>query len=155
MLRKWGRLQTKERTMPIFDRDRPFRHHKPRQTPVKPVTGTYPPKRRWWAGIGLLTALMLLSSFASPAQAASNCLPIWRMTFVLVMRYGEHEVDRKVVTHQSKPGVEILLQVWANTDTGTWTYTGTGSDGHGCVYASGSKYSNLTVDDLLLGGVKL
>lgn len=86
----------------------------------------------------LIISAALAVSFAVPAWAF--CAPESQIRTTLQEKYGETVQIQGV-------GNNHLLQVYANTETGTWTIVVTSPDKRACVSASGQNYQ--AVSDVL------
>lgn len=91
-------------------------------------------------------AAALVALTASNAWA-NNCGPTPFLIYQLVERYGERVQDVYERPHKSVPDVTIIYEVWANPETGTWTFTGRGPDGVLCVFAVGEDYAGQRARD--------
>lgn len=85
----------------------------------------------------LLSALAV--SFAVPAYAQTQCGPRADVVERLADGYGE------VAQSVAIAGSGRMAEVYANLDTGTWTWTVTTPQGLMCLVASGTSYE--AVDD--------
>ena len=88
-----------------------------------------------------ILALILL---ASPAGAQSNCAPRELVAAGLADQWGE--ARRSIALDAAGSVVEI----WASTETRTWTMTVTVPGGPTCIVASGIEYQ--PVKEPILGG---
>lgn len=82
--------------------------------------------------IRLAAALSLL---AAPALAGTNCAPIDQVVARLTDGYGEHIVWEGITA------APLLMQVWGNADTGSWTLVILDADGVACVSAYGDDWA--------------
>ena len=67
--------------------------------------------------------------------------------------YAEERVDYAL--READDGSEYIAEIWANTDTGTWTLLGTNFNGISCVFFGGFNYDGQTLDTLFPVGVAL
>lgn len=77
-------------------------------------------------------AFAICTLFGLPASAQQACGPIDAMQTVLADRWGE-SAQMTAIGGQG----EMVLQIYANTDTGSWTAVVTDTEGHACVTGSG------------------
>lgn len=97
----------------------------------------------------MLIRLSLLLALATPAAAQNvQCGPTPAFIMALMSTYGERVVDEEQLPSALDPSVMITWQVWANAETGSWTFTGATVQVM-CLRASGQNYSGQTVRDLL------
>lgn len=80
--------------------------------------------------------LVLLASVAS-AQAPAQCGPRQQVVSVLHGKYGEGRILSALAVNG------MVVEVWANQGTGTWTATVTTPRGLSCLTASGTAFSLL------------
>lgn len=91
----------------------------------------------------LIVAAFVAVFFVSQAIAQPQCAPRAQVEYVLAGKYGERLQDE-----QMRDG--IYLQVWANTESGSWSFVAT--DGRtSCLFTAGSDYNGETVDDIIIG----
>ena len=85
-----------------------------------------------------VAAAALFSAQQGAAQSARNCAP----RDVVVERLAEHYGE----TRQSfgLGGNNTVIEVFASTETGTWTITVTQANGVTCLVASGQSYEAVT-----------
>jgi hypothetical protein len=93
----------------------------------------------------LIALAALAAFFAFPAIAQERCGPTHQAEQLLTTKYGEAIVDAQEIEHPNKPGLRIVVQVWANLETGTWTLMGRGLDGFSCLFGEGRNYEGQTV----------
>lgn len=80
-------------------------------------------------------AALLLLTLASPSFAqSSNCGPSALIADQLADRYGESVIGAGLTSNGA------LVQFYANSETGTWTITGTTAAGHTCVLSAGEDF---------------
>ena len=91
----------------------------------------------------LLTAIITLTGTAAIAQQV-NCAPAFHIMIQLDSRYQESVRDT-----QDRDGV--ILEMWANSENGTWTFTARDDSGAMCVLGHGKDYHGQTVSDMILG----
>lgn len=83
----------------------------------------------------LATALAVL--FALPAMAQQNCAARSEVLSVLAQKYGE--------TRQSVGMLQGgVFELFANTETGTWTVITTSPQGLTCIRAEGEGFENVS-----------
>lgn len=93
----------------------------------------------------LILALGLLPSLAS---AQPQCLPSISVLIALD-RLGE--VEHEQMTTTAKDGSDVIWIMWLNTETGSWTLTGTQGP-ITCMFAGGRNgYAGQTIADYLIG----
>lgn len=85
----------------------------------------------------LATAFSLLAT----ASSAATCFPAKSVMDGLKSKFGEAPVSQGIVSESA------VMQMWANTATGTWTLVVFRSDGAACLLASGDNYTPLAVVD--------
>lgn len=75
--------------------------------------------------------------FAAPvfAQTANQCGPRAAVVDDLERRFGESQQAAGIVSERQ------VLEVWSNTDTGTWTALVSDHIGGTCIVASGQSWS--------------
>lgn len=79
------------------------------------------------------TALALVGATAADA----GCAPRQRIIAVLADKYSEGRIGAGLAFDG------VVLEVWANAETGTWTVTIMRPDGIMCAVASGTGWSSL------------
>lgn len=89
----------------------------------------------------------VLAVFSSCAFAA-QCYPEAPIMQQLALRYAETPRDELRAPATDRPDFIVHYQVWANDDTGTWTFFGV-ANGVLCVLAAGKDYKGQTVADLM------
>lgn len=82
------------------------------------------------------TALAVLLAF--PAFAAPNCAKPEQVKDILVQKYGEEVIG------QGYDAKGALIQYWGNTETGSWTITGT-KNGISCILGQGGGFERLSL----------
>lgn len=87
-------------------------------------------------GLALALALSLAPALA---QAQSNCMVVTRLYQLLAM-VGEE----RVMSGLEPSG--MLIEVWANHDTGEWTLFFTRPDGVACPLAIGSGFTRYAAE---------
>jgi len=80
-----------------------------------------------------LTAALLAPSFA---MAQANCAPRAFAEERLRNTFGEVIQSRGILRG-------AILEMWANTETGTWTAVVTTPDGRSCVVAAGQDFESV------------
>ena len=86
----------------------------------------------------VLTGAVLALSISGPALAqANNCAPREKVVDRLASKYGETRQSMGLGTNNS------VVEVFASSDTGTWTITITRTDGMTCLVASGQAFEAL------------
>ncbi|EYD70658.1 hypothetical protein [Limimaricola hongkongensis] len=78
-----------------------------------------------------------LCVFALPALAAPRCGAHDRIVAQLADRYGE---SRQAI---ALDGANQVIEVFASTDTGSWTLLVTRADGQSCMLAAGQAFERL------------
>ena len=86
----------------------------------------------------IFAAAALAVSLAVPASAQAPCGPDQAVRDVLSDRHGESVIKSEVA------GDNVLLELWANPETGTWTLTGT-RDGLMCILRSGERVEGVAL----------
>ena len=81
--------------------------------------------------------VIALALFAGPVSAQSNCLPISEMSAGLSDGYGEY-VQTRAFTSDMR-----VIEIYANTESGSWTATLTTADGLACIVAHGTAYGKI------------
>lgn len=86
----------------------------------------------------LIATTALAALLACPAYAAPNCAPRDNVIERLEGRYGE-----------SRQGIGVarqgaVMEIFANTETGSWTIVVTLPTGMACLVATGQSYENLS-----------
>ena len=83
--------------------------------------------------------IRLAAAFALIAGpvAATQCGPPEVLTRVLGGTYGEYPVSRGLGSQQ---GNSVIMETWANPETGTWSIIVNRSDGVACLVASGEAW---------------
>lgn len=85
-----------------------------------------------------MKALALIAILAAtPALANPACNTREEMQRVLTEHYGEHVVGQGINARG------LLMQVWANEETGSWTITLTTPDGRSCLMNGGAGFERL------------
>lgn len=92
--------------------------------------------------LSLMAASLVAGScaLAGPAHAAQSCAPREVVVARLAETYGE---SRRSVGL----GPNVMVEVFASDETGTWTITVTSPDGVTCLVASGTAFE--TMADML------
>lgn len=85
--------------------------------------------------LAALTALTL--STTSVTAQNTQCAPREALTERLWAGY--QEIRQAVALGPNN----FIVEVWANEETGTWTFTYTNPSGTTCILASGESYENL------------
>lgn len=75
-----------------------------------------------------------LMMITGTAEAASRCAPRESVVDHLSGKFGE---SRQVI---GLSGGEMVMELFASDDTGTWTITVTSPDGRMCIVAAGKSY---------------
>lgn len=91
----------------------------------------------------LLTVLtmatgMVLGTSAAYAQQGNNCAPRAMVLERLTTNYGETRQTVGLAANNS------VVEMFANIETGSWTFTVTLPNGMTCLAASGQAYENLS-----------
>ena len=92
-------------------------------------------KRDIWTLSVLATGALLAS--ASLAQAQQNCAPRALVIERLASSYGETRQSIGLAQNNT------MVEVFASTDTGSWTITVTNAAGLTCLVASGQAFERL------------
>lgn len=88
----------------------------------------------------ILAALLAVTPIAAFAQQDQrNCAPREAVTERLNERYGETRLGAGLAGDSS-----VVLEIWANQETGSWTITATNVNGVTCLIASGEAYQTVT-----------
>lgn len=100
--------------------------------------------RAAWAGLPLglkvvvvAGVLMLVASIAG-AQGRPNCAEREAVVAELTNRYGETRQGIGLAANNA------VMEVFASSETGTWTITVTFASGMTCLVASGQNYESLS-----------
>lgn len=91
----------------------------------------------------LLTAIISITGTAALSQQVS-CAPAFHIMMRLDSRYQETIQDAR-----DQDGV--ILEMWANPENGTWTFTARDDSGAMCILTHGKDYHGQTVTDIMLG----
>lgn len=84
-----------------------------------------------------LASAAFLAASVLPASAQQNCAPRAQVSERLAERYGETRQSIGLGANNA------VVEVWASTETGTWTITVTMPNGITCLVASGQAFENL------------
>lgn len=84
-----------------------------------------------------IIALALVPPGTADAQSASQCGPREAVLTQLERRYGEARQALGLSANNA------VVELYANTETGTWTIVGTFASGATCLIASGEAYQAL------------
>lgn len=85
-----------------------------------------------------IIATALAALLAYPAVAAPNCASVADVTDILTNKYGE-----EVVSHGLN-NRGMIVMMWANIDTGSWTATV--SDGiEMCIVSQGDRFERVSL----------
>lgn len=85
-----------------------------------------------------LAIAALVASFAAPAFGQSqNCGPREDVVTALTERFGESVQNRGI----SEGG--LLVEMWGNVDSGSWTALVTTPDSVSCIVASGQGFERV------------
>lgn len=91
----------------------------------------------FWGSVGVL-ALLIVALFSEKSVAQNaNCAPRTLIVEKLKNDYGETVVGQGVVT-----GGEGLMELFVNTETGTWTAVMSHISGTSCLASSGEGWTN-------------
>ena len=85
----------------------------------------------------LITATAVMALIATQAQAEVYCAPRAIAVTHLTETYGE--IRQSIGMEQR----DLLVETWANPDTGSFTVTITGADGEMCFALTGDGYEGL------------
>lgn len=85
----------------------------------------------------LIVLIILALIFPRPSKAQANCAPRAVIVDRLVEQYGE---ARQAVGLTSN----ALIELFANDQTGSWTFIASLPDGTSCVMAAGHEYQSLS-----------
>lgn len=77
--------------------------------------------------------LTLSLAMASPAFAQPQCAPYEAVAVGLYRNYGEELASRGL-------SAGMILETWANVETGTWTIIAVGPDLVACLVTSGDGF---------------
>lgn len=80
---------------------------------------------------------LVLCGLAAPATAEGFCAPRDMLVGRLAERYSERQQSIGLA------GNDIMLEVFASEDSGTWTILMTRADGTSCLVASGTAYETV------------
>jgi len=81
-----------------------------------------------------LAIAAIAACFAVPATAQTSCAPHNTMMEQLADQYGEGRMSVALDNNG------YLIEVYANTESGTWTAVLTTPDGEACIAAHGTAY---------------
>lgn len=87
-----------------------------------------------------LLPILAVLAFCSPAHAESTCPPRDELLQELAQKYGEERRSVSVI-----PG-HGLAEMYANPETGSWTFVVTTPGGRTCVLAAGAFYQETPND---------
>ena len=76
---------------------------------------------------------------ATTAQAQNPCAEAGQIEVGLAMRFGESVADAQKVGG-------VMVHLWRNPITGTWTLTANDLQGTTCVLSSGKAYRGQTIN---------
>ena len=82
-----------------------------------------------------ILGFVLLMAMALSLSAAPQCAPRESVTDTLTGRYAEAPRMRGLA------GSGVIVELWANGDSGSWTILVTRPDGISCLVASGTAYT--------------
>lgn len=87
--------------------------------------------------LAMAASTLILAATQLPAQGRNNCAPRDVVLDRLAQSYGE--------TRQSigLGGNNVVVEVFASSETGSWTITATMPDGVTCLMASGQAFETL------------
>lgn len=85
---------------------------------------------------GLIAAGSCVTQPAIAQTPLSNCNTYTIAQQMLSIEYGEHVAWEGVVSDNM-----VIIQLWINPETGTWTYLVVSPDGNACVVADGMAYT--------------
>ena len=88
----------------------------------------------------LFAAISLTALLALPAYAAPECASSQDVYDIMSGNYGESRQSAAL----SDRG--YLVEVWANTETGTWTIIATSAEGVSCVVDQGAGFEIVEAD---------
>jgi len=84
-----------------------------------------------------LAIAAIAACFAVPATAQNQCAPHNTMMEQLADQYGEGRMSVALDNNG------YLIEVYANTESGTWTAVLTTPDGEACIAAHGTDYETV------------
>jgi hypothetical protein len=84
----------------------------------------------------MTTTLLAVATSCSPALAQQNCAPTEQVEVALYDNYGE--VPQNVATSKGN-----LVRMFANTETGTFTFILSSPQGLSCQLMAGENYNSL------------
>lgn len=96
---------------------------------------------------GIVSLLFAAAFLGLPAQAQQpRCGPTEALKRVLEDQFGEVSIWSGIV---ERDGVLGVTEIYANSDTGTWTIVTSSANGRSCVglYGEGSTLLNITPGD--------
>ncbi len=95
----------------------------------------------------LLTAIIAITTTTATAQP--RCLLETVAIYNLSEKYRETVQETITRPHSEYPDIDIVIEMWANEETGTWTLTGRSVDGFMCIFGAGADYEGQSIRDLL------
>ncbi|MCP3971875.1 MAG: hypothetical protein GY717_16445 [Rhodobacteraceae bacterium] len=105
--------------------------------------------KRQFLALSLGVGAMLLATQHAFAQENRNCADRARVVERLASAYGESRQSIGLAPNNS------VIEVFASTETGTWTITVTSPNGVTCLVASGQAFEATNGDLLPASGVAL
>ena len=106
----------------------------PRNTHA-PLSSLRTPRRAWLLTWPAIASLLVGSFLFTPASARTPCLPYEIATAILKKKHNERRISYGV------SGGGWLAEVWANTETGTWTYLRRNGKGLTCIMDGGEGFA--------------
>ena len=90
----------------------------------------------------LAVLFSIVATSASSQQTSQQCAPRVKVIERLADKYGEHRQSIGLTSNNS------VIEIFVNTQTGTWTITMTTHDGVSCLVADGEHYEQLQMPNV-------
>ena len=89
-----------------------------------------------------LVTAATLGLMATTATAQDNCGQYERLAERMASKYGESVQSTGIA------GREYFMEIWANSETGTWSFVVIDPSGVACMMASGENFEVITFEPL-------
>lgn len=83
---------------------------------------------------------MAAATVAAPVSAQGICSPRGALVDQLIAKYGESPQGSGL------NGTTRMLEIWASSDTGTWTILLTDTNGTSCIVAAGKDWLTAPIE---------